>query len=131
MKKSIAWLLVLLALISLFSCNHAGGELPKADDGEIAMDMYDAALKGEICVYDESLHEVKLEDCRFPSNNLRLGECEILTKAILDMDQDGIREYVIQSEANDHIVLHYYDGKVYSYCFDSSDFYNLNTNGSF
>ncbi len=131
MKKSIALLLGLLTVFSLFSCDNAGKERPNTGDGEIAMDMYDAAIKGEVCVFDESLNEVKLEDCRFPSNNLRLGECEILTKAILDMDQDGINEYVIQSEANDHIVLHYYDGKVYSYCFDSNSFYNLNTDGSF
>ncbi len=98
---------------------------------ERAIKMYDAAIKGEICVFNELLDEIKLEDCRFPSNDLRLGECEILSKAILDMDQDGISEYVIQSEAKDHIVLHYYDGKVYTYCFDSNDFYNLNTDGSF
>ncbi len=104
---------------------------PLYTEAEIAMKMYEAAINDEICVVDESLCEIKLEDCRFPSDNLRLGECEILSKAILDMDGDGINEYIIQSETKDHIVLHYYNGKVYSYCFDSSNFYNLNTDGSF
>ena len=100
-------------------------------EAEIAMQMYQAAINGEICVIDEHLGEIKLKDCRFPSNHLRLDECGILNKAILDMDGDGVNEYVIQSEAKDHIVLHYYDGKVYSYCFDSKSFFNLNTDGSF
>ena len=104
---------------------------PSVSEAEKAMRMYEAAIKGEICVFDEHLGEIKLEDCRFPSNNLRLGECEILNKAILDMDGDGINEYVIQSPDKDHIVLHYYDGKVYSYGFDNSRFHNLNTDGSF
>ncbi len=155
MKKIVSLLLCLIAVLSLFSCESnqnqddlsqneetAFSDMVESEDtadnttiqvseAERAMEMYEAAIKGEICVFDESLDEVKLEDCRFPSNHLRLGECEILSKAILDMDQDGINEYVIQSEAKDHIVLRYYDGKVYSYCFDSNSFYNLNTDGSF
>ncbi len=155
MKKIVTLLLCLIVALSLFSCNSdqnqenllpndktASSDMVEGEDtndnttiqiseAERAMEMYEAAIKGEICVFDELLDEIKLEDCCFPSNDLRLGECEILSKAILDMDQDGINEYVIQSEAKDHIVLHYYDGKVYSYCFDSSSFYNLNTDGSF
>ena len=104
--------------------------LPPSSD-ETAMQMYEAAIKGEICVMDEHLGEIKLTDCRFPSNNSIFGRNEILYKAILDMDGDGINEYVIQSETGDHIVLHYYDGKVYSYCFDNKSFFNLNTDGSF
>ncbi len=135
MKKYIAFSLCVIMILSLFSCklNENQDALPPNEntEAERAMEMYEAAIKGEICVFDGFLGEVKLEDCRFPSNNLRLGECEILSKAILDMDGDGINEYVIQSEAKDHIVLHYYNGKVYSYCFDRSNFYNLNTDGSF
>ena len=100
-------------------------------EAEIAMEMYEAAINDEICVFDERLGEIKLKDCRFPSDNLRLDECEFLNKAILDMDGDGINEYIIQSATKDHIVLRYYEGKVYSYCFDSNDLYNLNTDGSF
>ena len=110
---------------------RASNEGEILSQAEIAMEMYEAAINDDICVVDESFCEVKLKDCRFPSDNLRLAECEILNKAILDMDGDGINEYIIQSETKDHIVLHYYNGKVYSYCFDSRDFYNLNTDGSF
>ena len=135
MKKYIVLLLCLIMILSLFSCesNKNQDALPPNEntEAERAMEMYKAAIKGEICVFDGFLGEVKLEDCRFPSNNLRLGECEILSKAILDMDGDGINEYFIQSETNDHIVLRYYNGKVYSYCFDSKNFFNLSTDGSF
>ncbi len=146
MKKLVAILMCLIMVVCLFSCASIDDQGEKSSNNEensttngaenltpndIAMQMYEAAIKGEICVFDERLGEIKLEDCRFPSNNLRLGECEILSKAILDMDGDGINEYVIQAETKDHIVLHYYNGKVYSYCFDRSNFYNLNTDGSF
>ena len=140
MKKQIAFLLCLLMILSLFSCesNEDLAEPLSSDnitshlsEAEIAMEMYEAAIKGEIRVFDELLGEGKLEDCLFLSSNLLLGECEILSKAILDIDGDGINEYVIQSEENDHILLHYYNGKVYSYSFDRSNFYNLNTDGSF
>lgn len=143
MKKYIALLLCLIMILSLASCqfdedqdtpsqnNNSNNTPTQISDAERAIQMYEAAIKGEICVFDERSGEIKLEDCRFPSNNLRLGECEILSKAILDMDGDGINEYVIQSPDKDHIVLRYYNGKVYSYCFDSKNFFNLNTNGSF
>ena len=97
----------------------------------IAMQMCEAALKGEICVIDEHLGEIYLSACQLPSDNMRLDECDFLSKAILDIDGDGINEYLIQSKEKDHIILRYYNGKVYSYCFESKDFYNLNTDGSF
>ena len=155
MKKYIAFLLCLIMILSFVSCgsnedqddlssNENGGLsdvndgntnddniTPSVSENEKAMQMYEAAIKGEICVFDESLGEIKLKDCRFPSNDLSLGECEILNKSILDIDGDGINEYVIQSPDKDHIVLHYYGGKVFSYCFDKNNFYNLNTDGSF
>lgn len=154
MKKYIAFLLCLITILSLISCdinnNHEdlssneNGSSSDVDDGtngdnvtmpisetEKAMQMYEAAIRGEICVTDKDLGEIKLEDCRFSSNDLSLGECEILSKAILDMDSDGINEYVIQSPDKDYIVLHYYGGKVFSYCFDKNNFYNLNADGSF
>lgn len=154
MKKYIAALLCLILLSSLFSCdiektndnkkiedntNTAGvtsqGDAdtpsPAKTQAEIAMEMYEAAIHDEIYVFDEHWGEIKLKACRFPSDNLSFGECESLSKAILDMDGDGINEYVIQSEAKDHIVLHYDNGKVYSYGFENHNFYNLNTDGSF
>ena len=154
MKKIVAVLMCLMIVLSLFSCriknqkgkenvttngytNNQKGEetvtphdtLPPSND--IAMQMYQAAINDEICVFDEHLGEIKLKDCRFPSNHLRLDECEILNKAILDMDGDGINEYVIQSETKEHIVLHYYDGKVYSYCFTGMSLFNLMNDGFF
>ena len=100
-------------------------------EAEIAMEMYEAAINDEIYVIDDHLGEIKLKACRFPSNNARVDECKLLTKAILDLDQDGVNEYVIKSPDNDCIVLHYYDDKVYSYGFGISNFYNLNTDGTF
>ena len=154
MKKYIAFLLGLLIILSLFSCesnkdqddllldNNSGSldiddstnddnVTPPPTEADIAMERYAAAINNEICVVDEHLGDIKLKDCRFLSDNLRIEECEILNKVILDMDSDGINEYVIQSPTKDHIVLHYYNGKVYSYSFDNSNFYNLNTDGSF
>ena len=148
MKKLVAASLCLLMLLPLFACgvehtkNSENADSDASSDeatttptqktqSEIAMEEFTAAIHDEVHIFDRDLGEIKLSDCVFPSNHLRLGDCEILSKAILDMDGDGINEYVIQSEAKDHIVLRYYDGKVYSYCFDSKSFYNLNTDGSF
>lgn len=104
---------------------------PQPSENDIAMQMYEAAIDDDICVIDWQFGEIKLKDCRFSSENTRIEECKLLTKAILDLDGDGINEYVIKSPDNDHIVLHYYDGKVYSYCLDTIDFYNFNTDGTF
>ena len=159
MKKMLALLLCFIMLFSLDSCLFDHRSLREIEtnatvpDGTaedttdsvfeeeksnatshtniIAMQMYEAAINDEICVFDEHLGDTTLKSLRFPSNNARLDECKLLMKAILDMDGDGINEYVIQSEAKDHIVLHYYHDKIYSYCFDSKSFFNLTTNGSF
>ena len=160
MKRYIALLLCLVMTILMFSCDvtekNKGAESstapieeqPEKDvtegeettdstestqitEAERAMQMYDAAIRGEICVVDERLGEIKLEDCCFPSNDLPLGRCDILNKAILDMDGDGINEYVIQSPQRDHIILHYFDGKIYSYSFDFKNLFRLNTDGTF
>ena len=119
----------------------AGAESTKNDSGltfislytedDIAIEMYEEAINDKICVFDEHLGEIKLKSLRFPSNNTTLEECKLLTKAILDVDQDGVNEYVIKSPDNDHIILHYYNGKVYSYCLYSNDYYEFNTDGTF
>ena len=122
MKKFVALLFCFILIFSLISCNtneqdflNNQKESESEDktvstilnENELALQMYEAAINGEICVVDGRLGEIKLKDCRFPSDNLRLNECDILNKAILDMDGDGINEYVIQSETKEHIVLHY------------------------
>ena len=156
MKKYLALLLCLIMILSMVSCDFnndqddlsssENGGLSNVDNGstnddnvtpsvseaEKAMRMYEAAIKGEIYVVDEQLGEISLKDCRFLTNNVTVGECEILNNAILDMDGDGINEYVIQSgDEADHIVLRYYEGKIYSYSFGITEFRHLNTNGTY
>lgn len=140
MKKLAVVLICLMMVLSLFSCRTSDQKDedpvntptdPSPASNDVALQMYEAAIRDEICVFDERLGETKLKSLRFPSNNKMLAEYKLLTKAILDMDQDGINEYVIKSPNNDHIILHYYNGKVYSYCFDIGDFCNLRTDGTF
>ena len=151
MKKWIAFLMCLTMVVSLFSCRTndlKGEEAVTTDDqkGEetitsndidpsssnaIAMEMYEAAINDEICVFDEHLGEIKLKDCRFPSNNLKLEDSIVYGTTNLDMDQDGISEYIIEAYSHDSIVLHYYNGKVYTFAFKFEEFNNLKTDGSF
>ena len=128
MKKYLAFLLCLMTILSLISCNNTGTQIP---DAEKAMQMYEAAINDEICVFDEHLGEIKLESLRFTSNGASLAECKLLMKAISDIDQDGVGEYVIKSPENDYIILRYYNGKVYSYRLEVSEFYKVNTDGTF
>ena len=157
MKRYIALLLCLVMTILMFSCdvteknksaesstalepdNDATSENDENNENnnsnlsesERVMKMYEAAIAGEIAVIDSDLGEIKLSDCAFKSDNLRLGDCVSLSKVILDMDGDGINEYVIQSPQRDHIILHYFDGKIYSYSFDFKNLFRLNTDGTF
>ena len=152
MKKLTALLLASNLMLSMTSCdfmkhfNDLKSEDPNIDitdekedrdealppsSDETAMQMYEAAIKGEICVMDERLGEIKLKACRFPGNNLRLDESIIEGKVILDMDGDEVSEYVIFAGSGDSIILHYHDGKVYAYSFCFEQLYNLNTDGSF
>ena len=135
MKKYIAVLLCLITVLSLTSCifgdNKTDNSSTHISDSEMAMEMYEAVIKGEICVFDEHLGEINLKSLRFSSNSTSLDECKLLTRAILDIDQDGVDEYVIQSPNYEHIILHYNNGKVYSYWLDDCDFYSFNTDGTF
>ena len=153
MKKYIAFLLCLITILSLVSCdfNNNQDDLSSSENGglsdlnndsinnnitspseaEKAMQMYEAAINDEICVFDSRLGEIKLKSLRIPSNDTTLNECKLLTKAILDIDQDGVNEYIIKSPNNEYFILRYYNGNVHSYCLDAVDFYNFNTDGSF
>ncbi|MBQ9113288.1 MAG: hypothetical protein IJY08_06880 [Clostridia bacterium] len=155
MKKYIALLLCLIMILSLFSCrasedqnnsssNESTGSsdikddstnddniTPQPSEAEIAMEMYEAAINDEIYVVDERSGEIKMKSLRFTSNDTSLDECKLLKKAIVDIDQDSVNEYVIKSPNNEHIILRYYNGKVYSYWLDTCDFYNFNTDGTF
>ena len=103
----------------------------KSEEHYIAMRAYASVIKGEAFAIDERLGEINLKDYHFPSNNTRLEECKLLEKAVLDVDGDGIGEFVIKSSDQEYIILRYYNGKVYSYCLDSCDYYKFNTNGTF
>lgn len=142
MRNLLAFLLCFVMILSLISCesNEDQGTLPQNDNANNisiqiseakAIEMYEAAIKGELCVFDERLGETKIENLRFPSSDASLGESKLLTKAILDIDQDGVNEYVIKSPNNEHIILRYYNGKIYSYRLDVSDYYKFNTDGTF
>lgn len=143
MKKYIAFLLCLTMLISLVSCrsnedrddlsqNDSTNNTPTQGSGaEMTMQMYEAAINDEICVFDERAGEAKLSSLRFTSNGLSLGECNLLKKAVSDIDGDGVAEYVIKSPDKKLIILRYYNGKVYSYRLDIYDFYNFNADGTF
>ena len=103
----------------------------KNEEHYIAMRAYASVIKGEAFAIDERLGEINLKDYHFPSNNTRLEECKLLEKAVLDVDGDGIGEFVIKSPDQEYIILRYYNGKVYSYCLDSCDYYKFNTDGTF
>ena len=148
MKKYISLFLCLIMIISLLSCNaentndadvsdnnatDTNTPTPPDDNTEskTAMEMYEAAINGEICVFDEHMGKIKLKNLEFSSNGTRLDESKLLMKAILDIDQDGVSEYVIKSPDDDYIILHCYNGKVYSYSLDIGDYCNFNTDGTF
>ena len=129
-------------ILSLISCDTTNKnkdtekdihstENTQISEAERAMEMYEAAIKGEICVIDEHLGEIKLKACRFPSNNLRLDESNIDGKSVLDMNGDGINEYIIISSHFDSIMMYCYNDKVYVHAFTSSEFNNLKKDGSF
>ena len=143
MKKYIAFLLCLVTILSLCSCglnedqgassqnettNDISAQIP---EDERAMQMYEAALRGEICVVDKRLGEVKLKDCRVPNDDAIFGERKVLAKAMTDVDQDGVSEYVIKTQSQEYIILRCYNDKVYTYWLDTHDFYHFNTDGSF
>lgn len=173
MKKYVAFLLCLIMLSSLFSCNvdkenytdsstdnstnkeqnntqpsddtaadnNAATDnnntttdepiFEKTEENYIAMRAYAAVIKGEVCIIDEHLGEIKLKDYHFPSNNTRLEECKLLEKASLDVDGDAIREFVIKYSDQEYIILRCYNDKVYSYCLNGCDYYKFNTDGTF
>lgn len=137
MKKRIAFILCLIMLLSLFSCElnsqneSTDNTSAETQDAEKVMETFESAIKGEISVLDERQGETKLNSLRFQRNGTSLEESKLLKKAIFDVDQDGVSEYVIKSPEYDFIILRYYIGNVYSYRLDSNDFYKFNTDGTF
>lgn len=134
MKKHIAILLCIITVMSLIACDfdeEQNNTAIQSSDTEKVMETFESAIKGEISVLDERQGETKLNSLRFQRNGTSLEESKLLKKAILDIDQDGVNEYVIKSPSNEYIVLRYHNGNVYSYRLDSNDYYKLNTDGTF
>ncbi len=101
------------------------------EKNDIAMEMYDAVIEGDLPVVDENLQKKNLADCVFPYTLTKLSESRGLQKGVLDMDGDGVNEMVISEVMGDHFVLRYYAGNVYLYAFPFRNFYHLKTDGSF
>ena len=142
-KKYFALLLCLIIILSMVSCewsedqdppsqkDHVSNTAEQATNAKRAMELYEAAIRDEICVLDERSGEIQLKDLRFSSNDTSLDTCKLLRKAILDVDRDGVNEYVIQSPDQEYILLRAKNDKVYSYRLDTREFYHFNTDGSF
>ena len=84
MKKHFAFLLCLIMMLSLISCHTNSQNAQEttattetdSSANNVAMQMYEAAIKEEISVYDERLGEVKLKGLRFTNNDTELAERE-------------------------------------------------------
>jgi translation elongation factor EF-G len=94
------------------------------------MEMYEAALKNEIKVYETDIEEYNhLKDCKTPYNRIPLCELESIGYIYIDVDGDSINELVI--DCGDTLILRYYEGTVYVYPFTFRNMYQLNTDGSY
>ena len=86
MKKHFIFLLCLIMMISLFSCRENDREAQETDTtndtpdraNDIAIQMYEAAIRDEISVFDERMGEVNLKSLRFSSDEKSLGACNLL-----------------------------------------------------
>ena len=103
---------------------------PLFSESERIMMVYESAIRGEILVYRENSKGALLKDIAFPSGDT-VGEYELLEKTVLDIDRDGVEEYLIRSPQLEYIILRYYEGRVYSYGFSAESFCNPNTDGTF
>ena len=114
MKKYIAFLLCIIIISSLVSCDsnkeQNNTQTPNStltdenileesgkndnltsqpSENDIAMQMYEAVLRNEVKVYDTVCEQfVYLKDCDTPYNSIPLAECERLKCAYTDMDND-------------------------------------------
>ena len=141
MKKYIVFLLCLIMILSLISCDTTDknkdteNDIPSTENTQIseaerAMEMYEAVLKNEIKVYETDIEEYNyLKDCKTPYNRIPLCELERLRYAYMDVDGDSVKELVI--DCGDTLILRYYEGTVYVYPFTFRNMYQLNTDGSY
>ena len=109
---------------------RASGEGKILSQDEIAMQMYEAALKNEIKVYETDIEKYNyLKDCTTPYNRIPLCELENMGYVYMDVDGDSVNELVI--DCGDTLILRYYEGRVYVYPFTFRNMYRLNTDGSY
>ncbi|MBQ7379123.1 MAG: hypothetical protein IJW70_05520 [Clostridia bacterium] len=146
MRRTFALTICILLIITMLGCTpnssenneHTSTEAEifestqqEPTEAEIALEMYDAAVKGKIRVNSEYQGEIELKDCLLPGLLKKMEDSLVDQKAIIDLDMDGICEYVIQSSLGDCVVLHYFDGKVYAYTFSFRNFSSLRTDGTY
>ena len=147
MKKIIAVLLCSFMLLSLFSCNieqindneNKENTTNTTDtdtastvnmQAEMVMGIYESVLRNEIEVYETDIQEHNyLRDCKTPYDRIALFDCEQLKYAYTDMDNDSIKELVI--DCGDTLILRYYQETIYVYGFTFRNMYYLNTDGSY
>lgn len=143
MKKILVIAVCLLMVLSLLACNSESdknheNESDSAQSSEkeptpeqIALEMFQAAVNGTIRIHNEFQGEIELKDCLLPGMGKRMEKCIVNESIVIDLDDDGISEYVIKSSLGDSVILRYFDGKVYAYTMSFRNFYNLHTDGSF
>ena len=144
MKKFIVVLMCFLMILSLFSCeantdkntektNESGNTENNSavnPEAEKAMKAYESVLKNETKVYETDIKKYNyLKDCKTPYNGILLSDCAGLKYAYTDMDNDSIKELVI--DCGDTLILRYYQETVYVYGFTFRNIYYLNTDGSY
>ena len=138
MKKFIVVLMCFLMILSLFSCeantdkntektNESGNTENNSavnPEAEKAMKAYESVLKNETKVYETDIKKYNyLKDCKTPYNGILLSDCAKLKYAYTDMDNDSIKELVI--DCGDTLILRYYQETVYVYGFTFRNIYYL------
>jgi len=102
-------------------------------EADIAMEKYQAVLKGTAMVYDtEDDKNRYLQYCRWPYLRQIVGNLEDIESdhyAYIDLDGDAIKELVILDL--DTLILRYYEGIVYFYSFTFRGMNRLYTDGSY
>ena len=156
MKKIIALLLCLMMVLPLVSCEknedpNAPSQNENTDptpsdsvegdstndnpatqisEAEKAMEMYEAALRNEIAVFETDSRVFNyLMNCKRPYDRIPLSDLVSLRYAYTDLDGDTVPELVI--DCGDTLILRYYEGTVYVYPFTFRNMYQLNTDGSY
>lgn len=143
MKKFLLIAVCLLMVLSLQACDSESDQYQESESDsaqsseqestqeQVALEMFEAAINGKIRVHNEYQGEIDIQDCFLPGLGKRMEKCIVNECVVIDLDGEGISEYVIRSSIGDSVILRYYDGKVYAYIMSYRHFYNLHTDRSF